>query len=221
MRSELAYHAYLSYCPRSHWASAPSRDLIQAESWMRALKRGYRSESEGEDPYRVLARELAKDLRAGRVEPCFGDGRVALVPVPRSSLAPERGPFHWPARSLCSALVAAGLAVEVVPLLKRTTALEKSSLGGARGVQRQQQTLLIAEHAWPDREVVLVDDVITSGASMMGCALVLEERFPNIELLAGFAAMRTVSSPTEFTSTRAPSSGRIVLRAGGACQRRP
>lgn len=221
MRSELGFHSYLSYCPRSHWAGASSRDLIQAESWMRALKRGFRSGFEGDDPYRVVARELAKDIRAGRVVDGFEDGQAALVPVPRSSLLPERGPFHWPARALSTALVEAGLAAEVVSVLKRCKAIEKASLGGDRGIHRQRETLSITELVLPDRRIVLVDDVITSGASMLGCALVLEGHFPGVALLPCFAAMRTVSSPAEFTRTRAPVHGRVVLRADGACLRRP
>ena len=52
-------------------------------------------------------------------------------------------------------------------------------------------------------DVILVDDVVTSGATILGVASKLAERFPDVEIKA-FAAMRTISDPLkvrEFGAT--------------------
>lgn len=61
----------------------------------------------------------------------------------------------------------------------------------------------------PNR-IVLVDDLITSGTTMLGCANVLQKAFPNAEIV-GFAAIRTMSNPSDFKQILDPCNGRIVL----------
>ena len=48
----------------------------------------------------------------------------------------------------------------------------------------------------PD-EIILIDDVITRGATLLGAANLLADDFPETPIRA-FVAMRTISNPDEF-----------------------
>lgn len=62
------------------------------------------------------------------------------------------------------------------------------------------------------RRIVLVDDVVTRGATLLGCASLLMSALPQIEVGA-FAAVRTMSS-AEIGAMLAPVTGLITYRAG-------
>ena len=55
----------------------------------------------------------------------------------------------------------------------------------------------------------------------MGAALRMQIAFPGAVAPWVFAAMRTVSEPSEFSRILDPSEGAIVLLESGACRRRP
>ena len=67
--------------------------------------------------------------------------------------------------------------------------------------------------------IILVDDVVTSGATILGVASRLAERFPGVEIKA-FAAVRTISDPAKFVNLVRPARGSIMLR-GEYTTRRP
>ncbi|MBI1664074.1 MAG: hypothetical protein IS860_11460 [Nitrosopumilus sp.] len=60
------------------------------------------------------------------------------------------------------------------------------------------------------REIVLVDDVITPGATTLGAVNRLADAFPNAKIRV-FAAMRTISNPDEFSEIIQPCIGTITL----------
>jgi gamma-glutamylcysteine synthetase len=60
-------------------------------------------------------------------------------------------------------------------------------------------------------EIVLVDDVVTRGATLLGAANRLTEAFPNVRIRA-FAAMRTMTPPLVFRAINDPCIGTIELR---------
>lgn len=62
---------------------------------------------------------------------------------------------------------------------------------------------------------MIVDDVVTRGATLLGAASRLSEAYPQASIRA-FAAMRTVSNPDEFREIRDPVMGKIVYRSGEA-----
>ena len=118
MISELGFESFLSYCPRKRWPDGSPPSMATAEGWMMAIKSGFRAELRGRSPYNVIAEELRKDVDARRASATFRIGNApVLIPVPRSSLAPRTGPYRWPARDLCTALVAHELGCEVMPCL--------------------------------------------------------------------------------------------------------
>jgi len=56
------------------------------------------------------------------------------------------------------------------------------------------------------------DDVVTRGATLLGCARVLAGRFPNVEVRA-LAIVRTMSKQ-EITTMLEPAEGRISMQNG-------
>ena len=71
----------------------------------------------------------------------------------------------------------------------------------------------------PD-EIILVDDVVTRGATLLDAANRLADAFPETPIRA-FAAMRTISNPEEFNELYDPCVGTIDLRESGDTLRRP
>jgi predicted amidophosphoribosyltransferase len=117
-----------------------------------------------------------------------------VVPVPRSAPLPE-GAF-WPAKEFCTELVEADLVHQSLPLLERAYAVPKSSFA-RRGERPKPSThfesLQIASRLAGDFErIIVVDDVVTKGATLLASASRLQERFPHAEI-RGFAFLRTKS----------------------------
>jgi predicted amidophosphoribosyltransferase len=221
MLFELRFETYLSYCPSKNWPASPSRSLIEAEEWMKAIKTGFRSYVQGRSPYHVIAERMQRDASDSAVGAIFRSPvPPVLVPVPRHSLPPQE-PYHWPGRELANALVAQGFGRKVLVLLERKTALVKASAGGRRNAFLHRDSLAVLERIPPRPPIILVDDIITSGSQMMGAALALAGAFPDVEDVRCFAAMRTISSLEQFERIRAPVAGVIAVRANGACLRRP
>jgi predicted phosphoribosyltransferase len=69
-------------------------------------------------------------------------------------------------------------------------------------------------------DIVLVDDVISRGATIIGAADRLRDAFPNTNIGA-FGAMRAVGNPAEFEKEFDPQSGVVYLRSDGQSFRRP
>ncbi len=59
-------------------------------------------------------------------------------------------------------------------------------------------------------EILLIDDVVTRGATIVGAANKLHDAFPRAHIRA-FAAMRAISSPGDFKNAYDPCEGKITL----------
>lgn len=68
-------------------------------------------------------------------------------------------------------------------------------------------------------EILLVDDVVTRGATLLGAANRIAEAFPEATV-RGFAAMRAIGSTDKFVSVYNPVMGIISLNPNG-CFRTP
>jgi phosphoribosylpyrophosphate synthetase len=68
--------------------------------------------------------------------------------------------------------------------------------------------------------ILLIDDIVTRGATLLGAASRLAEAFPKTKICA-FAAMRAITSEKEFDQEYSPVIGKIVLRQQGDTLRRP
>lgn len=165
---------------------------------------------------------VAKRIADERKELPFGDWltrECELVPVPRSSLIEEDA--LWPARRIATALVEAGLGKSVLSCLERRSPLLRASHVRAEdrpAAEKKLESLRVLSQIVAPRNVVIVDDVITTGASMIAAWSLLAQAFPDATIRA-FAIVRTIS-PGEVELIRAPCVGRVHME-GSRSVRRP
>ena len=135
----------------------------------------------------------------------------------------------WPDLLLCmdararASARAFGLLNSVNSYLERTEPIPKAatSLSTERPTALQNyETLGVRKALEPPAELLLVDDVVTAGATLLGSASRLREAYSDIPI-RGFAAARTVSVAARFRKTVEPVVGTIVLRSDGRTQRDP
>ena len=153
----------------------------------------------------------------------FFSPNTVLVPVPSSSLM-QPGTLWIPDR-IARSFVAVGVGRQVLACLARTKPLRKAAMSDASSrptPAEQYETMGVQGTVQgTPKELVLVDDIITRGATFLGAANRLAEAFPSAEI-RGFAAMRTISDSSEFESYYKPEKGWIRYREEtGDTLRRP
>jgi predicted amidophosphoribosyltransferase len=202
----LEFGSLLTYFPRGTTAEA-----MQSKTVMARLKN---------DQYVLnppilmsdwVADEIKRDLQKLPFRSYFTD-KTVLVPAPSSGMRQSSG--IWPAQRIAIALAAKGLAMVSVPCLSRVEPVPKSatSFGPERPkAERHYETMAVQKGLLSDpEEIVLVDDVITRGATILGGASRLHEAFPKTRIRA-FAAMRTMTPPSEFEAITDPCIGTVRL----------
>src|ERR1035437_2599771 len=112
----------------------------------------------------------------------------------------------WVPERIATVMVAAGLGKQVASCLIRAKAVSKAALSSPSerptAVQHYESISVQGSLSKPD-EILLVDDVVTRGATLLGAANRLAEAFPQSHIRA-FAAMRTISIQYEFENVYAP-----------------
>ena len=149
------------------------------------------------------------------------DAEAILVPVPRNK--PRKAGALWPAMRIAEDLLRHGLGRDVRPLLERRAPIEKSALrrvGSKRPTPEDHiRTIRVVDALQVSaRRIVLVDDVVTRGATLLGCASLLVRLLSGIEIRA-FAAVRTMSG-LEVDGMLAPVTG-VITYANGRLHREP
>jgi len=214
--ADLEFASYLSYAPRGDSDEAKrSRNLTYALKADRVV---------GDPPLplsTILARHLQRALDRVPFAAWLGP-TVTLVPVPKSSLM-QRGTL-WVPQRLADAMVDAGLGGESLDLLRRIEAVRKSAFGATIAdrprADDHYRTLSVEGVLGRPGSILLVDDVITTGASLLAAASRLAEAFPGVRL-RGFAFIRTLSNPADFAALESPCSGTVRLQPNGRTQREP
>lgn len=213
--SRLEFASFLSYTPR------PETELGQrSKQLMLALKSNRVVRSASITVTQLVAQRLTEQLATLDYKGWIGGSAVA-VPVPSSTLA--RRDSLWVPDELAKAMKAVGLVAEVLPCLVRSKALPKSATSKAMDRStafQHHETLAVQRPMLSPTEILLVDDVVTRGATLLGCAQRLEEAFPGVTIRA-FAAMRTLSDEANFQSLVDPCRGWITLTRNGQTHREP
>lgn len=129
----------------------------------------------------------------------------------------------WVPERIASALLRVGLGKEVFPCLIRTKAVRKSASSAPEERPHpadHYDSLDVRGRLSSVDEVVLIDDIVTRGATLMGAANKLLDVFPKAKVRA-FAAIRTISNSKDFDKVYDPVKGTIILRPEGDTLRRP
>jgi hypothetical protein len=210
--SDLPFTSFLQYAPQG--VSAISR---YSRGFTRALKDGaaYPTRAGQQQVIPYVAAKLAESIpQHNALGDCFRGG-VIVVPAPRS--APLLAGALWPAHRLCSSLVTLGVARSVGPLLMRKVAVSKSATAGKGqrpGPEEHYASISIDETERRlfdlGARIVIVDDVVTRGATFLGCFARLRETFPSTDISC-FAFVRTMSG-AEIDDMIAPVFGVISYR---------
>lgn len=232
LRSEVEFGSLLAYTPRDQ-----TPDGLRARKFVFDLKRDAARSGDGTTAM-FVARRLREELdsEATALASMFDGSRIA-VPVPRSS--PTRDGALWPAERIATALRDASLVRSTLRILRRAEAVAKSATAeskdrpsaathfssmkltlDANSEARTERPLaeLVRTELGPRPNLLLVDDVITRGATMLAAASVLLDEIPDAVVVA-FAVVRTNSDLPE-ASLLSPRRGWVRLR-GDATFRRP
>jgi hypothetical protein len=200
----LAYASCYVYSPAGKGAICERSRLLRA-----LLKEG---DAHFMLKYAVRVHQQAE--RSPQLAGFFRDTDV-LVPVPRSS---TKASGTWVAADLARALVHEGLGIMAWPGLQRVCAVRKSSTAarGARPtVSCHFESFLMERPSIDPESVVLIDDVITKGRTLLAAAARVREAFPHAQIRA-FALLRTMGFTTGVEHLLDPCRGEIRWQAGDA-----
>ncbi len=119
----------------------------------------------------------------------------------------------WVPQLLTTALIKNGLGKSSESCLERIKAVPRSS-GQTSGKNRPKafqhyESMNVKELLFQPKEIILVDDVITRGAAILGGVNRLAEAFPDAKIRA-FAMMRVISRVEDFTNLEDPCIGAIT-----------
>jgi predicted amidophosphoribosyltransferase len=213
--SQLEFGALLTYTPRGNTLQAQhSKDVMLALKLDKFVNM----------PPILMSKWVANTVKQKMAElpfNAFFQPNTILVPVPKSSLMQPN--TLWVPERIAVALVALGFGKQVVSCLVRTKAVSKAALSSPNErptAQQHYESISVQGILSEPDNILLVDDVVTRGATLLGCANRLADVFPKSRIYA-FAVMRTISNPNEFENVYAPCIGTIDLWETGESFRRP
>ena len=167
-----------------------------------------------------LAELIKKKIETLPFASFFNENSI-LIPAPSSSLLQPDS--LWVPELLANALVKMGLGKDAKSCLQRVKAVAKSSKVGSENrpkVIDHYNSMAVQKILDEPKEIVVIDDIVTRGSTLLGAANKLADAFPNTQI-RGFAFMRTITNPNEFESIVKPCIGKITLRDDGWPLRRP
>ena len=129
----------------------------------------------------------------------FFDSKPVLVPIPKSSFM--KADTLWVPKILAHAINQNGFGKTVIELVKRDIALPKSATDSSKERPKAAQhynSIGISNKLLSEtNEILLIDDVITRGATSLGVASKIADIFPKSNIWT-FAAIRTMTPPLKF-----------------------
>ena len=175
----------------------PSRGVSPASQEAKSFIR-YGIKQAAEDKDERAVRRVLEYLKqqSGPVEELLRDAGI-LVPAPRRT--PRLKDSLWPAERIALEMYKGGIGQQISPLLNRQKAVPPSS-GIRDSAQRPDPDLhyasleiILQGEIYRSREIqkiTIVDDVVTRGSTLIGCAARLRNAFPHTDVQA-FALART------------------------------
>ena len=134
-----------------------------------------------------------------------------VVPVPTHLRCTRR--LLWGASCLASALHAIGLPTEPWRGLRRVWEVRKSSTAaavlGRPSVRAHYESFAVQEPGRRVARIVLVDDVVSTGRTLLAAWIRLREAFPGAQIQA-FALIRTLGFVRTIPRLVVPCRGRII-----------
>lgn len=201
----IAYASCYVYSP------AGTGEVCERSRLMRALLKA--GDASFMPKYAVRVRQQARDLPLW--EGFFGPTDV-LVPVPGST--PYLAGGLWAAEKLSLALVKEGLGGAAWAGLRRVHAVRKSATAAPNErptVFRHYESFVIERPPTEPKRIVLVDDVITKGRTLLAAASIVRDAFPRAEIRA-FALVRTLGLISGVQQLLDPCKGEIRWKSGDA-----
>jgi len=134
---------------------------------------------------------------------------TVLVPIPECQ--PGKPQRKWTAHRLATHLRKQGLGGAVWPGLRRARSVERSSTAWVWArptVQQHYQSFAVIPLTPPPNSIVLVDDVITKGRTLIAAAMRMREAFPDARIGA-FVLVRTRGLIPEIQKLLDPCCGEI------------
>jgi phosphoribosylpyrophosphate synthetase len=166
----------------------------------------------------LVVHNLARKLPGSPIESLF-KGRPILVPAPRSAPLVKGG--LYPTKIICDQLSQSGMGGKVQILLERRSVVQKAAFApkGMRPTSRTHyESIEVCRELENPASILVVDDVITTGSTLLAAASCLKDAFPDAEIRV-FAMVRTMSY-TEVENAISPCVGKITLN-GSFCNRVP
>ena len=202
--SYLSFASCYVYAPRAHGPIANASRQI--------CERVKRSDPVWLPAYAGFVYRIS--LRDRQLRQLFSPGAM-LIPVPGSAPCSSA---RWPSLQLALALSEVGFALRVWTGLHRSVAVRKSATApqAERPTVRQHyDSFSVTLPHGPVRKIVLVDDVITKGRTLLAAALRLQVELPPAEIEA-FALIRTLGFIEQLHHLTAVCHGCVRWAAGDA-----
>ena len=213
--TELQFGSFLTYCPKSG-----GDEIENARNAMIYLK----NDNYIQNPPILMSELIAKTMAQRRsklpFESLFKPNTI-LIPCPKSSLM-QRDTL-WVPQRIASALISYGFGKETSQCLIRKIPVRKSATSPPQlrpTAYEHYDSMIIQESLVNPTEIVLIDDIVTRGATLIGAANRIADLYPNASIKA-FAAMRTMSNPSDFKKLIDPCIGTIELVPDDGTFRRP
>lgn len=165
---------------------------------------------------RKYARRVCQEARNSALLAGFFGPTDLLVPVPGS--APYSSGDTWASQDLAFALVEEGLGGAAWAGLHRVRAVRKSATaapGTRPTVYLHYDSFCVERPREPPEGIVLIDDVVTRGRTLLAAASRVQEAFPGVRV-RGFALLRTMGLGPDVEQLLNPCKGQIRWRGGDA-----
>jgi predicted amidophosphoribosyltransferase len=201
--SKVKFGSLLTYTPRGNLTKH-----YESRTVMRNLKNDVVLQS-GNLMSEDIARIILRELKNYPFSDYFNENTI-LIPTPKSSL-PQKDDL-WVPQRITSVFANNGLGKNEECLIRETPLPRSSKVSAPNRPKAFQHydSVKVRELLFNPKEIVLVDDVITRGATVLGAVNRLAETFPK-SLIRVFAVMRTISNPDDFSKIVDPCTGTISL----------